>query len=77
MTVAQAAEAIQVSTSLLYAAIAKGELECYTVGKAGIRLSWRAHIEPYLLREMKRGNPRKPKAQRLSGRKATLKHLDP
>ena len=39
MTVAEAAEKLKVSSSLLYKAIAKGEMECYTIGKAGIRLS--------------------------------------
>ena len=72
MTIRQAAERMQVSESLLYRLVAEGALECYRVGKAGIRFSWDTHILPYLESTQRK----KPRLQKLSGKKATLKHLD-
>ena len=72
MTIQQAAERMQVSTSLLYRLVAEEAIECYRVGKSGIRFSWDAHILPYLESTQKKN----PRPQRLSGKKATLKHLD-
>ena len=72
MTVAQAAEKMQVSQSLLYRLIKNEEIDHYQIGKAGIRLNWESHIMPYL----ERAQRKKPRPQRLTGKKATLKHLD-
>ncbi len=72
LTVAECSRRMAVSQSLLYRLIADGTIECYQVGKSGIRLSWEAHILPYLERPSKK----KPRPQRLSSKKATLKHLD-
>ena len=72
MTVAQVADRLQVSQSLVYRLVSQEVIECYRVGKAGIRFSWEAHIVPYL----ERTHEKTPRPQSLSGKKVTLKHLD-
>lgn len=74
LTIAQAADRMQVSQSLLYRLVADGSIECYRIGKNAIRFNWDRHIVPYL--EGSEVPQKKPKAKRPSGKKATLKHLD-
>ena len=71
MTIAEAAKRMAISQSLLYRLVAREEIECYRVGENCIRLSWDAHILPYLERTQKK----KPRLQKLSSKKGNLKHL--
>lgn len=72
LTVAQVAELLDCSPTTIYRDCDNGTLKFHKLGKAGKRFSWTKHIVPYL----ERNQEEKPRPQRLTGKKATLKHLD-
>ena len=71
LTVDQASAVLNCSPSLIYRDIKREVLDCDIIGENGKRLSWSQHLIPYLERKQTKN----PRPQRLSGKKATLKHL--
>lgn len=70
LTVDELAARIRSSASKVYDLQSSGELVSYRPGR--IIFDWHRHVVPFL----ESTETEKPKAKRLSGKKATLKHLD-
>lgn len=74
LTVKEVAEILNCSPSTIYRD-SKGEdriLDFDRVGKSGKRFNYWKHLIPYKERDQKK----KPRPQKLSGKKGNLKHLD-
>ena len=57
LTTTEASQRMGISKSLLYRLVAKGAIDCYRIGKQGIRFSWPMHIAPYLEKSQRKDPP--------------------
>ena len=74
LTVQEVADLCSCCASTIYRDAKSKLLKSHKLGKSGYRFSWREHVLPYLKRSEEE---KKPRPQRPSGKKATLKHLTP
>lgn len=70
LTVDELADQLKISSSKIYQLENSKQIVSYRPG--GIRFDWDRHIVPFLASTEKKN----PSTQRLTGKKATLKHLD-
>jgi redox-regulated HSP33 family molecular chaperone len=70
LSVEELSEELKISTSFIYRLRSSGDLQSYRLGV--IRFDWDRHVRAYL----EATEEKKPRPQRPTGKKVTLKHLD-